>query len=232
MPSDLTDSDKDGTTASTSEPKPVKPILDVVGCGVADASPIVVAAHSVRADVRLASSPESLLEQLNWRSREATLEPADVVVFVGVAESLISQQWIARASQLAPELTIAAALIDGSIDQAAYVVNQGARGLLTLPNSLARLSRDLREISDAALRFRASRRNVMKHRRAASALTPAEHEVLEGMLAGMPNKQIAQRLSIGLRTVELRRSKIMKKMKAKSLAQLISYICAAQGHSG
>ncbi|WP_197526510.1 response regulator transcription factor [Botrimarina colliarenosi] len=182
--------------------------------------------------MRLASSPESLLEQLNWRSREATLEPADVVVFVGVAESLISQQWIARASQLAPELTIAAALIDGSIDQAAYVVNQGARGLLTLPNSLARLSRDLREISDAALRFRASRRNVMKHRRAASALTPAEHEVLEGMLAGMPNKQIAQRLSIGLRTVELRRSKIMKKMKAKSLAQLISYICAAQGHSG
>nr|WP_261361776.1 LuxR C-terminal-related transcriptional regulator [Aeoliella straminimaris] len=56
-------------------------------------------------------------------------------------------------------------------------------------------------------------------------LTPAENEVVEAMLDGLANKQIAQRLSIGLRTVELRRSKIMRKMQAKSVAELVKFIC-------
>jgi FixJ family two-component response regulator len=56
-------------------------------------------------------------------------------------------------------------------------------------------------------------------------LTPAENEVIEAMLDGLANKQIAQRLSIGLRTVELRRSKIMRKMQAKSVAELVKFIC-------
>jgi FixJ family two-component response regulator len=41
------------------------------------------------------------------------------------------------------------------------------------------------------------------------------------MLEGLPNKRIASDLDIGLRTVELRRSNIMKKMGAGSLAELV-----------
>jgi len=68
-----------------------------------------------------------------------------------------------------------------------------------------------------------------QHQTNLTTLTPAEVQVLDAMLDGMANKQIAQALEIGLRTVELRRSKIMRKMQAKSLAQLVKYVCIAKG---
>jgi two-component system response regulator FixJ len=52
-------------------------------------------------------------------------------------------------------------------------------------------------------------------------LTEDEHAVMRKMLEGLPNKRIASDLDIGLRTVELRRSNIMKKMGAGSLAELV-----------
>lgn len=57
--------------------------------------------------------------------------------------------------------------------------------------------------------------------RRASTLTTSEREVLLRVLEGMPNKQIAQELDIGLRTVELRRSEIMSKFQANSLPELV-----------
>ncbi len=52
-------------------------------------------------------------------------------------------------------------------------------------------------------------------------LTPQEHEVLEKLVAGKPNKAIKAEMDIGLRTVELRRANVMKKMEAGSLAELV-----------
>jgi len=57
--------------------------------------------------------------------------------------------------------------------------------------------------------------------RRAGTLSTSEREVLMRVLEGMPNKQIAQELDIGLRTVELRRSEIMSKFQAKSLPELV-----------
>lgn len=57
--------------------------------------------------------------------------------------------------------------------------------------------------------------------RRAATLSTSEREVLLRVLEGMPNKQIAQELDIGLRTVELRRSEIMSKFQAGSLPELV-----------
>lgn len=54
-----------------------------------------------------------------------------------------------------------------------------------------------------------------------SRLTPQEHQVLEKLILGTPNKVIAAQLEIGLRTVELRRANLMKKLEARSLAELV-----------
>jgi FixJ family two-component response regulator len=54
-----------------------------------------------------------------------------------------------------------------------------------------------------------------------STLTEDELEVFRRLLAGHANKRIAADLDIGLRTVELRRSNIMKKMQATSLPDLV-----------
>lgn len=53
------------------------------------------------------------------------------------------------------------------------------------------------------------------------SLTPRENEVFREIVAGNTNKEIARLLSISPRTIEVHRQKIMTKMKADSLAELV-----------
>ena len=52
-------------------------------------------------------------------------------------------------------------------------------------------------------------------------LTAREREVLELLVAGDPNKVVAYRLQISPRTVEIHRARVMEKMRAKSLPELV-----------
>jgi two-component system response regulator FixJ len=54
-----------------------------------------------------------------------------------------------------------------------------------------------------------------------ATLTPREREVLEGLVAGRANKVIAFDLDISPRTVEIHRARVMEKMQARSLSQLV-----------
>ena len=58
-------------------------------------------------------------------------------------------------------------------------------------------------------------------------LSSREREVLEGLLAGLPNKSIAYDLAISPRTVEIHRARVMDKMGARSLSELIRLAFAA-----
>ena len=58
-------------------------------------------------------------------------------------------------------------------------------------------------------------------------LSPRELEVLQGLLAGLPNKSIAYDLNISPRTVEIHRARVMDKMGARSLSELIRLALAA-----
>jgi len=53
------------------------------------------------------------------------------------------------------------------------------------------------------------------------ALSPREREVLDGLVAGLPNKTIAYDLKISARTVEVHRANLMARMGASSLADLV-----------
>lgn len=53
------------------------------------------------------------------------------------------------------------------------------------------------------------------------ALTPRERDVLELLVIGHPNKVIAHRLDISPRTVEIHRARVMEKMQARSLPELV-----------
>ncbi|MGI9449692.1 MAG: response regulator transcription factor [Geminicoccaceae bacterium] len=52
-------------------------------------------------------------------------------------------------------------------------------------------------------------------------LTPREREVLEHLVAGRSNKEVGRELGISPRTVEIHRARLMEKMAADSLAQLV-----------
>lgn len=52
-------------------------------------------------------------------------------------------------------------------------------------------------------------------------LTPREREVMDLVVAGQPNKVIAHRLQIALRTVEIHRARVMDKTAARNLSELV-----------
>ena len=53
------------------------------------------------------------------------------------------------------------------------------------------------------------------------ALSTRQREVLDGVLAGKPNKQIAYELGLSQKTVETHRSRLMSKLAARSFADLV-----------
>lgn len=62
-----------------------------------------------------------------------------------------------------------------------------------------------------------------------ATLSPRERDVLEGLVAGKPNKMIAFDLGISARTVEVYRANVMTKTQAASLSELVRMALIASG---
>jgi two-component system, LuxR family, response regulator FixJ len=75
---------------------------------------------------------------------------------------------------------------------------------------------------DAQNRRRAARRREAEERM--GKLSPGEREVLDLILEGKMNKEIATELGLSTRTIEDRRAKLMRKMNAQCLAELVQFV--------
>lgn len=64
-------------------------------------------------------------------------------------------------------------------------------------------------------------READKARDKTAALSPREREVLDGLVAGKPNKAIAHDLGISGRTVEVHRARMLKRLGTRSTAEAI-----------
>lgn len=82
---------------------------------------------------------------------------------------------------------------------------------------------------DSEIRRIDARHDKLKRR--LTRLTPKEKDVLVLIVAGLPNKVIAKRLGISLRTVEARRQTIFQKTKSRSLSDLIKLVILAEAKS-
>jgi FixJ family two-component response regulator len=109
----------------------------------------------------------------------------------------------------------------GDVPSSVRALKAGAVDFLMKPFSESDL---LGAIETALAKDRAARRerseiNVLKER--LSALTPREREVLPLVVSGLLNKQAAAELGISEVTLQIHRGKIMHKMEAQSLAELV-----------
>lgn len=71
---------------------------------------------------------------------------------------------------------------------------------------------------------RADNREVAEVRSRMAKLTGREMEVMERVVTGQANKVIALDLGVSQRTVEIHRARVMQKMKARSLAELVRMV--------
>jgi len=117
----------------------------------------------------------------------------------------------------------------GDVAVAVQAMKAGAVDFLEKPFSeqllLACIERAMAH--DAEMRQVLARRTTFAARLA--RLTRREREVLDLVLAGLLNKQIALRLAISQRTVELHRCRIMQKLHAESAVDLARQVLWAQG---
>lgn len=201
----------------------VAALIDVICCDGASCEPVVSAAQQLGCEVRRFESPQKWADR--WGSPDHPL--ADVVALVAAGDRLLGHSRIWDTVSVGDDALLMVAVTDASIDHVSALVNRGVNGFLHLPSTAEQLASHLGDIAQRALLTRPKRQAALEHRRSLAKLADGERQVLERMLEGLANKQIAQRLSIGLRTVELRRSKIMRKMGATNLPQLISFVCLA-----
>jgi FixJ family two-component response regulator len=107
------------------------------------------------------------------------------------------------------------------VPMAVRAMQSGAVSFLTKPCQPERLWETILQAMERSQAARVRRQRCREVEQKLGRLTSDERAVLGKVLEGVPNKRIARDLDIGLRTVELRRSNLMKKMEATSLAELI-----------
>ncbi|MFC3532978.1 response regulator transcription factor [Vogesella facilis] len=83
---------------------------------------------------------------------------------------------------------------------------------------------------DSAARERFARRRQVAD--ALQTLTEREREVMQHILAGLLNKQIAEELAISMKTVEVHRARVFDKMGVKSAVELAGLIGILDGKGG
>jgi len=109
----------------------------------------------------------------------------------------------------------------GDVPMAVSTMKKGAMDFIEKPFDEAELRKLVERMLDKA---RSESADVQQQRSATerlSKLTAREHQVLERIIAGRLNKQIADDLSISIKTVEAHRANIMEKLSVNTVADLL-----------
>ncbi len=133
-----------------------------------------------------------------------------------------------RLTELGSRLPVVVMTGHGDVPIAVEALKIGATDFLEKPFDDERLLRILRDAlkTSQAMREKVIARDLIRDRLA--SLTRREREVLDKLVEGLPNKTIAYDLGTSPRTVEVQRARVMEKMAAKSLPDLVRMVLDAE----
>jgi len=135
------------------------------------------------------------------------------------------QQTLAETDRLLPVVFITG---HGDIPTSVRAMKAGAVDFLSKPFDAKDLLEAIERALDRTRRESGERAAARDAKLLVSTLTPREHEVMLHVLAGELNKQIAAKLGTSEKTVKVHRGRVMRKMKVRSVADLVR-LCEKAG---
>jgi FixJ family two-component response regulator len=126
-----------------------------------------------------------------------------------------------RMAELGLEVPVVFLSGHGNIPASVQAMKKGAIEFLTKPVDEQNLLKAIQEAIERDRSNRQHRAEIRELQRRYESLTPREQEVMQRVISGVLNKQIAGELSITEDTVKFHRAHVMRKMFADSLADLV-----------
>jgi FixJ family two-component response regulator len=109
----------------------------------------------------------------------------------------------------------------GDIEMAVTAMKAGAVDFIAKPYKEQELLDRVQKAVSRSIEQRRQSDETGRARVQLARLTPRERQVLDLIVAGEPNKRIAHRLELSLKTIEFHRANIMKKLEVRSVAELV-----------
>jgi FixJ family two-component response regulator len=109
----------------------------------------------------------------------------------------------------------------GELSMGVHAMKKGAIDFLTKPCDDGQLLAAVNRAIEKDMQARGSYKQKQEIRRRIELLTPRENEILRYVITGLLNKQIAATLGIAEPTVKIHRGRIMEKLRAESVADLV-----------
>ena len=126
-----------------------------------------------------------------------------------------------KLKEMAVSLPVIVITGHGDVPLAVEAMKSGAADFIEKPfddEALLTSVRAALKVQDGLNEQQAARAAIAER---VGSLSVRERQVLEGLVAGLPNKTIAYDLGISPRTVEIYRANVMTKMEATSLSELV-----------
>lgn len=148
-------------------------------------------------------------------------QPSCAVIDLGLPglSGLALQQRLAAEGRGCPVIFLTG---QGSIPAAVEAMRSGAVDFLTKPVDAAALLSAIGAALALDAETRAREGAEAQQRARLASLTPREREVLEEVVTGQLNKQIAERLGAAEKTIKIHRGRVMQKMGVRSVAELVT----------
>ena len=134
------------------------------------------------------------------------------------------QRWLLELNSPLPVIFLTG---HGDVPTSVRAIKKGAVDFLTKPVNDEELLRAIREALERESATRMEHAKVAAIQTRLGTLTPREREVMEHVVSGQLNKQIADVLGTALQTIKVHRARVMRKMGVLSLAELVQLAARA-----